>query len=366
MFAYESSLESFHRGGLKPNRIKIFQPKNPNAQTRRPFVVDLRKSARTRRSQTASRSSAISTKPTSARVDTSVSRRSAHSVKFEDTHSVFGSVSRPDTILGSYRDFPTDDETDTETKELNVGEVFETIDHELEWSRSRSRTELIDNMSRNCLNTLNRLSMSHHHMNKQISSRLQSNTTRSSSRRSSSSTNPGRPSSAMEIIRNRAQESISLQLIPTTPNARPSSVASMFSNEDNNSDYDPSGKTEKSGNIFGLNSASMYQHVLSSGGGRRGKGAFESVKPCKRMESILNEDLAAVVNDLSRQCCDVLGPNLCTECIKNVKQFNNFIAYHQKHPDIDETAMTLYAIPLIQRMFPELQRWQIKAKLASG
>ena len=363
MFAYETSLENFNRGRLKPSRVKVFQTKPPNSQTKRPFSVDLR------RPKTTQQRTSSANKPHSAKLANTL-RKSATSVRFEDTRSNFGTASRPDTIVGNYRDDETTTgyESDSENDELHFGDMFESIDFELEHSRTKSRFELIDSMSKSCLASLTTLALENQNMNKTFN-RRQSATIRDSSRRSSSSTNQGRPNSAMQVVRNRVMTgSYTNQNGSTTPGARPSSVASIFSNVEDNSEIDPTAtnRSERTALSYKTSTTGMYHHALTSGGGRRGKGAFESVKPCKRMESILNEDLAAVVNDLSRQCCDVLGPNLCGECIKNVKQFNNFIAYHNKHPDIDETAMTLYAIPLVQRMFPQFRRSEIKEKLASG
>lgn len=248
--------------------------------------------------------------------------------------------------------------------DVYFSDVFSQLDSEIESSRCRTRSEFINQVSQD-------------HMTKSLQkpscvlNKTQSVTT-ASSRRSSASQHGmrERSTSIIEMVRGRVVESQSM-FQTRSPSARPSSAASFLSTNDDFFEIDAQISSRSSrqfpytATARSVVSSSYLKQDPTFGRVKKG-GATEGVKPCKRMESVLNEDLAAVVNDLARQCCDVLGPSLCKECTKNTKRFNNLIIFHRKHPDIDETAMTLYAIPLIQRMYPELGKSEIKAKLASG
>ena len=258
----------------------------------------------------------------------------------------------------------TEDATSDDGSEVKVGHVLEHLDNEIGESRCISRNTFISHVSQTCMADLNRMysaKLSQHRVQSAAVAKRSID-----SRKSSLSSSHGRPGSALNIVRSRAAAESVSHLAPLTPGARPPSAASFMSNNDDAFSDGEATSTSRYGlTSSGTNRNSLF--TLSAEGSRRMKlGALEGAKPCKRMESVLNEDLSAVVNDLSRQCCDVLGPTMCCECIKNVNRFNNFITFHNKHPDIDETAMTLYAIPLVQRMFPDLHKSEIKAKLVSG
>ena len=248
--------------------------------------------------------------------------------------------------------------------DVYFSDVFTHLDSEMESTRSRTRSEFISQISKEQM--VKRLQQP-----SSIVHKAQSVTT-ASSRRSSASQSQMRERSTfiIETVRGRVLENQALHQV-RSPRARLSSVASFVSvNDDYTLDIDAPMSSRSNRQIpFMVCSRSMASNSYSKQDPTFGivkKGATEGVKPCKRMESVLNEDLGAVVNDLSRQCCDVLGPSICMECTKNMKRFNNLIIFHRKHPDIDETAMTLYAIPLIQRMYPGMGKSEIKAKLASG
>ena len=271
---------------------------------------------------------------------------SERQIRFEDNSDSDSGVSEVDKSTDVY-----------------FSDVFSHLDSEIESSRCRTRSEFISQVSQDhMMKSLQKPSS--------VVNKAQS-VTAASSRRSSASQHETRErsTSIIEVVRGRVVENQGM-FQTRSPSARPSSAASFMSTNDDYFDFDAQMSSRSSRQFpymaTGRSVVSSSYLKQDPTFGSMKKGATEGVKACKRMESVLNEDLGAVVNDLARQCCDVLGPSICKECTKNTKRFNNLLIFHRKHPDIDETAMTLYAIPLIQRMYPELGKSEVKAKLASG
>ena len=89
-------------------------------------------------------------------------------------------------------------------------------------------------------------------------------------------------------------------------------------------------------------------------------------RPCSRAESFVKEELFDTTSDLSRECCDVLGPRHCYDCFK-ITQRNDFIRRNDStFPSIHMTPKNLSTITLVQRLFPDLTTMDIMEGMADG
>ncbi|XP_063971041.1 uncharacterized protein LOC135157872 [Lytechinus pictus] len=89
-------------------------------------------------------------------------------------------------------------------------------------------------------------------------------------------------------------------------------------------------------------------------------------RPCSRAESYMNEEIFESTSDLSRECCDVLGPRHCYDCSK-ITQRNTFVDRNtSSFPSIHMTPKNMSTITLVQRLFPELSQLDILEGVADG
>ena len=89
-------------------------------------------------------------------------------------------------------------------------------------------------------------------------------------------------------------------------------------------------------------------------------------RPCLRTESFLNENLADEVNDMSRECCDVLGPKSCHECDRLNRRSNSALRNEAHFPSIHISAANFSTMTLINRVRPELSSREVLERLAHG
>lgn len=89
-------------------------------------------------------------------------------------------------------------------------------------------------------------------------------------------------------------------------------------------------------------------------------------RPCSRAESYVKEDMLDSTSDLSRECCDVLGPRHCYDCSK-ITQRNTFVNRNtSSFPSIHMNPKNMSTITLVQRLFPELSQLDILEGVADG
>ncbi|XP_011683621.2 uncharacterized protein LOC105447369 [Strongylocentrotus purpuratus] len=89
-------------------------------------------------------------------------------------------------------------------------------------------------------------------------------------------------------------------------------------------------------------------------------------RPCSRAESYVKEDMLDSTSDLSRECCDVLGPRHCYDCSK-ITQRNTFVNRStSSFPSIHMNPKNMSTITLVQRLFPELSQLDILEGVADG
>ncbi|XP_070581902.1 uncharacterized protein [Ptychodera flava] len=88
--------------------------------------------------------------------------------------------------------------------------------------------------------------------------------------------------------------------------------------------------------------------------------------PCIRAESILNEELTENINDLSRECCDVFGPNMCQECKKIYHRNENTLQNESFFPSITISTTSISTMTLARRHLPNYSPWEIQRMIADG
>ncbi|XP_078000296.1 uncharacterized protein LOC144452940 [Glandiceps talaboti] len=88
--------------------------------------------------------------------------------------------------------------------------------------------------------------------------------------------------------------------------------------------------------------------------------------PCLRAESILNEELSQTINDMSRECCDVFGPNMCQECHKIYSRNDNLVRNESYFPSLNISTQSLSTLTLVRRHLPDCSPWQLQRMIADG
>ncbi|XP_038049116.1 uncharacterized protein LOC119722826 [Patiria miniata] len=89
-------------------------------------------------------------------------------------------------------------------------------------------------------------------------------------------------------------------------------------------------------------------------------------RPCVRTESFLNDDLYDRVNNMSRECCDVLGPKACHECDRLNRRSNSALRNEANFPSIHISAANFSTMTIVNRVRPELNSRQVLERLAQG
>ncbi|XP_071488198.1 uncharacterized protein [Diadema antillarum] len=89
-------------------------------------------------------------------------------------------------------------------------------------------------------------------------------------------------------------------------------------------------------------------------------------RPCSRAESFVNDEMLDTTSDLSRECCDVLGPWHCYDCNKILRRNDSFYRSKSAFPSIHMTPKNFSTITLVQRLFPELTTLDILEGVADG
>ncbi|XP_022079388.1 uncharacterized protein LOC110973137 [Acanthaster planci] len=89
-------------------------------------------------------------------------------------------------------------------------------------------------------------------------------------------------------------------------------------------------------------------------------------RPCLRTESFLNDDLYVQVNNLSRECCDVLGPKACHECDRLNRRSNSALRNEANFPSIHISAANFSTMTLVNRVRPEMNTREVLERLAHG
>lgn len=88
-------------------------------------------------------------------------------------------------------------------------------------------------------------------------------------------------------------------------------------------------------------------------------------RPCLRSESFLNEELWESINDLSRECCDVLGPQHCHDCEKLKKRTDSTSRSVEAFP-MNMTPEQHATMCAVRRMHPELSPWEVFFRIENG
>ncbi|XP_071823132.1 uncharacterized protein [Apostichopus japonicus] len=122
-----------------------------------------------------------------------------------------------------------------------------------------------------------------------------------------------------------------------------------------------------------VQSRDLSQHVLKekSHSARRPRREKEEVylkcrfheRPCSRIGSFWREEDS---NDLSRECCDVLGPRSCRECFRISERLASKSSNEDTFPDIEATPSEFFTLDLAQRMFPDMSTVELLHHLKEG
>ncbi|XP_033629372.1 uncharacterized protein LOC117291638, partial [Asterias rubens] len=89
-------------------------------------------------------------------------------------------------------------------------------------------------------------------------------------------------------------------------------------------------------------------------------------RPCLRTESFLNQDLADEVNDMSRECCDVLGPKACHECDRLNRRSNSALRNEANFPSLHISAANFSTMTMVTQVRPDLSSREVLERLAQG
>ena len=87
---------------------------------------------------------------------------------------------------------------------------------------------------------------------------------------------------------------------------------------------------------------------------------------CIRSRSAVDREVEKLVNSLSRQCCDVLGPKCCHQCsrVNRRECCNN--RYEARFPSLHVSEENFTTSVLVSKVLPELSRRQVQEKVARG
>jgi len=98
-----------------------------------------------------------------------------------------------------------------------------------------------------------------------------------------------------------------------------------------------------------------------------------SLRTCHRAHSVKSEHFSNPtkpafqnVRSLPRQCCDVLGPRLCTECSSLSRRNRDASKYEISYPDIEASPDNFATLFVVQRHSPNLTLQQIQQNIALG
>ncbi|XP_072046128.1 uncharacterized protein [Amphiura filiformis] len=107
-----------------------------------------------------------------------------------------------------------------------------------------------------------------------------------------------------------------------------------------------------------------HSHPMDSG--RRSHPAMKfNERPCIRSESFFNEDLCDCINDLSRECCDVLGPRHCYDCEKLYRRVDASSRNLESFP-MSMGPEQLAIMNVVGRMYPELSPLEVFHRIEQG
>lgn len=71
-------------------------------------------------------------------------------------------------------------------------------------------------------------------------------------------------------------------------------------------------------------------------------------------------------NDLSRQCCDVLGPSLCHECARILRRENDIHRHEASYQDLPTSSQGYSTTVMVKRYIPHMAVNDIQHKIARG